>query len=50
MLDIFAKSLMTATRHRAQPQTGPRSHWPRSERFDNRENAEIEAHLVGRRT
>ena len=50
MLDIFANTFMNATRHRAQPQAGSRSHWPRSERFDNRKNAEMEAHLMGRRT
>lgn len=50
MLDLFAKSFMNASGYRVHRQVGSPSHWPRSERFDNRENAEIEAHLTGRRT
>ena len=49
MFDIFAKSFMNATLHTAQTRVGPKSHYPLSERFDNRESAEMEAHLTGRR-
>lgn len=49
MLDAFAKTFMTATRTRTHRQVGLPSHWQQTERFDNRENAEIEAHLMGRR-
>ncbi|MEQ8542396.1 MAG: hypothetical protein RIB53_00120 [Roseitalea porphyridii] len=53
MFNIFAKTFRTATRN--ETRTPPRdswdapSHWARGERFDTRRNAEIEAHLVGRR-
>lgn len=53
MFQIFAKTFRTATRNDSR--TPPRglwdapSHWARGERFDNRRDAEIEAHLAGRR-
>jgi hypothetical protein len=50
MFNIFAKTFMNATGQSAQRQTGAPSHWRLGERFDNREDAEIEAHLAGRRT
>ncbi|SHL34068.1 hypothetical protein SAMN05443432_101190 [Roseovarius litoreus] len=49
MLNVFAKSFMTATRNAPNDRWGPPSHWSRSERFDNRRRAEIEAHLEARR-
>jgi hypothetical protein len=49
MLNVFAKSFMTATRSATADRWGPPSHWSRSERFDNRRRAEIEAHLEARR-
>ena len=50
MYDAFFNTFMNATYQRLHRQVGPRSHWRPSERFDNRENAEIEAHLIGRRS
>ena len=49
MLSIFAKSFMTATRTDVQTRSGAPSHWRQGERFDNRRDAELEAHLTGRR-
>jgi hypothetical protein len=49
MLNIFAKSFMTATR---QPDPKPKStkgHQGRGDRFGTRRDAEIEAHLTARR-
>ncbi|WP_165802849.1 hypothetical protein [Pelagivirga sediminicola] len=54
MLNIFAKSIMTAVR---QPEPASRDAAPRNNeghqgrrtRFDTRANAEIEAHLIARR-
>lgn len=53
MFNILANTFRTATRN--EPRNPPRglwdapSHWARGERFDNRRDAEIEAHLAGRR-
>lgn len=49
MLGIYAKSFMTATRHQDRGRWDAPAHWVESERFDNRRNAEIEAHTIGRR-
>ena len=53
MLNVFAKSFMTATRNAPHGTSERRwdapSHWARGERFDTRRNAEIEAHLSGLR-
>jgi len=49
MLNIFANSFMTATRTNRRDHWGAPSHWSEGERFDNRRNAEIEAHTTGRR-
>ncbi|WP_198389308.1 hypothetical protein [Roseovarius faecimaris] len=49
MLNIFANSFMTATRNTPSEQRDNHSHWAPSERFDNRRNAEMEAHLTARR-
>lgn len=48
MLGIYAKTFNTATRTDRE-RWGKPSHWARGERFDNRRDAEIEAHLTGRR-
>ncbi|HEY9038240.1 MAG TPA: hypothetical protein VIN05_04765 [Roseovarius sp.] len=49
MLNIFAKTIMTATRN-PDPQTKDgKGHQGRRSRFDTRTDAEIEAHLVARR-
>ena len=49
MLNIIAKSFMTATRndHRARWNTA--GHWPDGERYDTRRSAELQAHTVARR-
>ena len=47
MLGIFANTFRTASR---TDRWDAPSHWAKGERFDNRRNAEIEAHLAGRRT
>lgn len=49
MLQILARTFTTATRIDNRTGWGAPSHWPQGERFDTRERAEIEAHLVGRR-
>ncbi len=49
MLNIFANTFRTATRTDSRDTWGAPSHWAQGERFDNRRNAEIEAHLAGRR-
>lgn len=49
MLNVFAKSFMTATRSDRPDRWGAPSHWAKGERFDNRPRAEIEAHLTARR-
>ncbi len=49
MLNIFAKSIMTATRNPDIQTKDNRDHQGRRSRFDNRTDAEIEAHLVSRR-
>ncbi len=49
MLNIFAKSIMTATRN---PDPAPRDnkgHLGDRSRFDTRRDAEIEAHRIARR-
>ncbi|MEQ9260347.1 MAG: hypothetical protein RIG84_14765 [Roseovarius sp.] len=38
---------MTATRTESRKRWDAPSHWARGERFDNRRDAEIEAHLHG---
>ncbi|MEM7732504.1 MAG: hypothetical protein AAF280_06930 [Pseudomonadota bacterium] len=50
MYDAFFNTFMNATYQRLHRPVGQPSHWRRSERFDNRENAELEAHVMGRRT
>ncbi len=52
MLDIFARTIMTATRtdhspYRRDAQQRGRAHWPASERFDTGARARIEAHRIG---
>lgn len=47
MLNILAKSFMTATRNPTS--ANRRSHWGAHERFDERRDAELIAHTVGRR-
>jgi hypothetical protein len=49
MLNIFAKTFNTATRTDHRDHWGAPSHWRRGELFDNRRDAEIEAHLTARR-
>jgi len=49
MFGILANTFKTATRTDARDRWGAPSHWVHGERFDNRRNAEIEAHLAGRR-
>lgn len=49
MLNIFANSFMTATRSSETEHQDNRSHWTKGTRFDNRRDAEIEAHLTARR-
>lgn len=49
MLSIFASTFRNATRTETRERWGAPSHWVHGERFDNRRNAEIEAHLTGRR-
>lgn len=49
MFGIFAKTFRTATRNEPRNHWNAPSHWARGERFDTRRNAEIEAHLAGRR-
>ncbi len=49
MLGIFANTFNTATRTDRRDRWAAPSHWVRGERFDNRRDAEIEAHLAGRR-
>ena len=49
MFHIFANTFRTATRNEHRNHWSAPSHWVRGERFDNRRNAEIEAHLAGRR-
>jgi len=46
MLKIFAKTFMNATR---SDRWNPPSHWREAHRFDNRRDAEMEAHAIGRR-
>ena len=43
MLNVFAKSFMTATRN------APGNHWGSRQRYDSRRDAELEAHFVARR-
>ncbi|MEM6588546.1 MAG: hypothetical protein AAF641_08880 [Pseudomonadota bacterium] len=50
MYDAFFNTFMNATYQRLHRPSGSPSHWRRGERFDNRENAELEAHRLGRRT
>ena len=47
MLNIFAKSFMTATGHDTRTHREGGSHYPPNERFDTRRRAEIEAHKLG---
>ena len=49
MLNIFADTFRTATRADIVDQRDGRTHWRNGERFDNRRNAELEAHTIGRR-
>lgn len=49
MLNIFANSFMTATRSGTANHPENRAHWAPGERFDNRRDAEMEAHLTARR-
>lgn len=49
MLGIFAKTFNTATRTDRRDHWGSTSNWTRGKRFDNRRDAELEAHLAGRR-
>lgn len=49
MLNILANSFMTATRNTKRDRWGTPSHWAQGERFDNRRDAEMEAHLTARR-
>lgn len=47
MLNIFANSFMTATRHTPKGRGAGGSHYPPNERFDTRRRAELEAHKLG---
>lgn len=49
MLNIFANSFMTASRTDHRDHWDSPSHWRQGERFDNRRDAEIEAHTTARR-
>lgn len=49
MFGIFANSFMAATGVNRRNHWETPSHWAENERFDNRRNAEIEAHTTGRR-
>lgn len=49
MLNILANSFMTATRNDTREHWDNPSHWKAGERFDNRRDAELEAHLTARR-
>ena len=49
MLNIFANSFKIATRADHRDHWAAPSHWRSGERFDNRRDAEIEAHLTARR-
>ena len=49
MLNIFAKTFMTATRTDQRTHWDKPSLWTNGERFSDRRDAEIEAHLTGRR-
>lgn len=49
MLNLFADTFMNATLQNSQKHRENRSHWLPSERFENRSNAEIEAHNTARR-
>lgn len=48
MLNVFAKTIMTATRTAQSPDHRSRAHWPQAERFDTRERARLEAHRISR--
>ncbi|WP_255012909.1 hypothetical protein [Roseovarius sp. M141] len=49
MLNIFAKSIMTATRNDDPAPRCNRGHQGKRNRFDTRRDAEIEAHRIARR-
>jgi hypothetical protein len=49
MINIFSDMFSTATRTDTRRRHALPGHWSRSERFDNRRSAEIEAHNVARR-
>lgn len=49
MLNIFADTFHIATRADIIDQRDGRTHWPAGHRFDNRRDAELEAHRIGRR-
>ena len=49
MFNTLANTFMTATRTDARSRWGAPSHWAAGERFDNRADAELEAHTTARR-
>lgn len=49
MLNIFANTFKTATRTDTRDPSRAHLHWRPGARFDNRHNAELEAHLIARR-
>ena len=49
MLNIFANTFMTASRADPRNRWDTPAHWADGERFDNRRDAELEAHTTGRR-
>lgn len=48
MLGILSDSFRTATRLNDADTRSGRGHWPASTRFDNRRDAELEAHRIAR--
>lgn len=49
MFGLFAKTFRAHPRTEARGPWDAPAHWRQAERFDNRRDAEIEAHQVGRR-
>jgi len=49
MLNFLANTFMTAARLSHDHSTNTCTHWADGTRFDNRRNAELEAHTTGRR-
>jgi len=49
MFNILADTFRIATRADIIGQRDGRTHWRNGERFDNRRDAELEAHRIGRR-